>query len=205
MYVQGNNAVPQSPQSTVSVPYLSAQTAGNLNVVVVGWNDTAASITSVTDSAGNSYQVALPTAQGNGMSQALYYARNISASAANANKVTITFSQAAAYPDIRIMEYKNVDPTNPFDVGASATGSAATANSGNVTTTAAPELLVGAGMTQGVFSGAGSGYTKRMITSPDGDVVEDRVVSTSGSYNATAPVNGTWLLQLAAFRPAPGP
>ena len=41
-YVQGNSATPQTPQTTVTVPYTAAQTAGNLNVVVVGWNDTSA-------------------------------------------------------------------------------------------------------------------------------------------------------------------
>ena len=38
-FVQVNSAVPQTPQSVVSVPFNSAQTEGNLNVVVVGWND----------------------------------------------------------------------------------------------------------------------------------------------------------------------
>ena len=35
-FVQGNAAVPQSPQTTVIVTFAGAQTAGNLNVVVVG-------------------------------------------------------------------------------------------------------------------------------------------------------------------------
>jgi C1A family cysteine protease len=41
-YVQGNYATPQDPQTTVSVPYAGAQTAGHLNVVIVGWNDSTA-------------------------------------------------------------------------------------------------------------------------------------------------------------------
>ncbi len=200
--MQGNSAVPQSPQSGVSVRYTSAQTAGDLNVVAVGWNDTSATVSSVVDSAGNTYQVAVPMAQGSGLRQAIYYAKNI---AAATDTVTVTFSQAATYPDIRIAEYKNVDIANPFDVGASASGSAATANSGSATTTAASELLVGAGMTAGAFSGAGSGYTNRMITNPDADILEDRVVASAGSYSATAPVNGAWLMQLATFRAASGP
>src|SRR6266566_5751845 len=54
-FIQGNYAVPQTPQATVTVAFSGVQTAGNLNVVVVGWSDSTASITSVTDSAGNSY------------------------------------------------------------------------------------------------------------------------------------------------------
>jgi hypothetical protein len=43
-----------------------------------------------------------------------------------------------------------------------------------------------------------------MITSPDGDIVEDRLVTATGSYNATAPLNerGPWIIQLIAFRAA---
>ena len=38
-FMQANYAVPRTPQTTVTVTYTSAQTAGNLNVVVAGWND----------------------------------------------------------------------------------------------------------------------------------------------------------------------
>src|SRR5438270_75475 len=58
-FVQGSDATPQSPQSTVSVTFTSAQTAGHLNVVVVGWNDTTAAVSSVTDSIGNAYTLAV--------------------------------------------------------------------------------------------------------------------------------------------------
>src|SRR4051795_3905780 len=62
-YVQGNYVTPQSSQPSVSVVFNSAQTSGNLNVVVVGWNDSTVSVTSVTDSSGNIYQRAIgPTA-----------------------------------------------------------------------------------------------------------------------------------------------
>ena len=51
-YVQGNSAVPQTSQSTVTVAFTAAQTAGNLNVVVVGWRTTTTHILSVSDTAG---------------------------------------------------------------------------------------------------------------------------------------------------------
>jgi hypothetical protein len=189
-------------QRTVTVAYTKPQAAGDLNVVAVGWNDTTTTIVAVADSAGNSYQVAVPMGQGSGLRQAIYYAKNIAAAAANT--VTVTFSQAATFPDIRVLEYANLDAVNPLDGGASAAGSAATATSGSVTTSAASELLVGAGMTTGMFSGAGSGYGSRVLTSPDGDIAEDQVVSTVGSYSATAAVNGAWLMQLATFRAKTG-
>ena len=39
-FVQVNAATPQSPSTSVAVSYPLAQTAGNLNIVAVGWNDT---------------------------------------------------------------------------------------------------------------------------------------------------------------------
>src|ERR1700694_2475319 len=54
-FVQSNSAIPQSPQTTVTVTYTAAQTLGNLNVVVVGWNNSTSTVSSVTDSLGNAY------------------------------------------------------------------------------------------------------------------------------------------------------
>src|SRR5262249_10131180 len=56
-FVQGTFAVPQTPQTTVTVAFGAAQTAGDLAVVVVGWNDTTSTVTSVTDTRGNAYQL----------------------------------------------------------------------------------------------------------------------------------------------------
>ncbi len=78
------------------------------------------------------------------LSQSIYYAKNIVAAAAGANAVTVTFSAAAAYPDIRILEYKGADPANPVDVTAAGTGSNTSSNSGSATTTNATDLLFGA-------------------------------------------------------------
>ena len=104
-YVQGNVAVPQAPQAAVGVPYTEAQTAGDLNVVIVGWNDSTTNVTSVTDSNGNVYRLAVgPTTGTGGVSQAIYYAKKVSAAAAGANTVQVTFDGEANYPDIRVVE-----------------------------------------------------------------------------------------------------
>src|ERR1700740_975863 len=62
-YVQGNYATPQTPQTSVTIPFTAAQSTGDLNVVVVGWNDSTAIVSSVTDKSGNLYKLAVgPTA-----------------------------------------------------------------------------------------------------------------------------------------------
>src|ERR1700722_14904848 len=77
-YVQGNSATPQTPQTTVNVTYSAAQVVGDLNVVVVGWNDATATVKSVTDKSGNVYALAVgPTSYFTSLSQSIYYAKNI--------------------------------------------------------------------------------------------------------------------------------
>jgi IPT/TIG domain-containing protein len=195
-FVQVKAATPQSPSASVSVTYPVAQTLGNLNVVAVGWNDTTSAVSNVTDSRGNGYALA----SGTGLRQSIYYAKNI---AAGSNTVTVTFS-AAAFVDIRVLEYSGLDTVNPLDKTAGAVGSGTSASSGAVTTTAANELIFGGGMTLAKFTGAGSGFTSRIITSPDADIAEDRTVSATGSYSATAPNSSSnWVMQLATFKAKP--
>ena len=112
-FVQVNAACRRPTSPTVTVPYTNAQTAGNTNILAIGWNNTTSNITSVTDSAGNTYQLAVPTARGTGISQAIYYAPNIKAAPAATNTVTVTFNTATPYVDIRATEYSGLDPPTP--------------------------------------------------------------------------------------------
>src|SRR5205809_8118165 len=107
--------------------------AGYLNVVVVGWNDKKAQIQSVTDTARNAYVRAVgPTSQSGIATQSIYYARNIAA--AGANTVTVVFTAAARYPDIRIAEYGGLDPLAPLAATAAAQGSRTPSSSAPLTT-----------------------------------------------------------------------
>src|SRR5262249_35915302 len=93
-FVQGNFQAPQSSPTSVVVTYTAAQSAGNLNVVIVGWNNASTTVSSVTDSSGNAYTLAVgPTVQpaGGGLSQAIYYAQNIKSATASGNAVTVRF------------------------------------------------------------------------------------------------------------------
>ncbi len=200
-FVQVAAADPQAPSSTVTVKYATAQAAGDLNVIVVGWNDTTSTVTSVIDTAGNKYALAVgPTVYPGLLTQSIYYAPNIAAAAAGTNSVTVTFSAAAAYPDIRILEYSGVDTAALVDASAAAAGTAATHDSGALTTTGANELLFAANMTTGLTKAAGTGFTSRVITIPDSDIAEDCVVATAGSYHGVATGSGQWVMQAVAFR-----
>jgi hypothetical protein len=195
-FVQVTAATPQSTTATVSVAYSKAETAGDLNIVVVGWNDTTATVQSVKDSAGNNYSLAIGPTIGTRLQQSIYYASGI---LAGSNTVTVTFSQAAAFPDIRILEYRGV---TTLDVKAGTSGSSTAANSGAAATTAANELIFGANMVATSTGAAGNGFTSRIITSPDGDNAEDKVVTTAGSNSATATLKsaGPWVMQMVTFK-----
>jgi chitodextrinase len=205
-FVQVNYATPQSTLTTVAVTYTATQGAGDLNVVIVGWNDTTSSVASVKDSSGNTYALAAgPTAVSGFLSQSIYYLKNIAGAAAGGNTVTVTFNKAAAFPDIRILEYSGIDTTSPLDVTASGSGNSNAAATSSATTTNANDLIIGADMIYTFTSGPGSGFTSRTITSPDGDIAEDKIVTVTGSYSASAPLNdyGPWVMQMVAFKAHP--
>jgi hypothetical protein len=202
----------EDQHSALSVTYMRAQVAGNLNVVVVGWEHTTASVSSVTDSNGNVYTLAVGPTQNSDhhLSQSIYYARGILAAGARANTVTVQFTGPAHPADlqahIRILEYSGLDQANPVDVTAAAIGTNAESNSGAATTTNAHDLIFGANTTHRHTSGPGTGFTKRLSTSPHGDIAEDRVVTTAGSYSASALLkgHGPWIMQMVAFKAAAG-
>jgi Domain of unknown function (DUF1929)/IPT/TIG domain/Glyoxal oxidase N-terminus len=199
-FVQSNSAPTtfQPSLTTVSATFSAAQSAGNLNVVAIGWGDTTSLVSTVTDSRGNTYTQAGGTTTGSGLRQAIYFAKNI---AAGSNTVTVKFNQAAVYPDIRILEYSGLDTSNPLDVTAAGAGTGTTATSAAASTTAANELIFGAGSNGDGFSGAGTGFTLRMINYY-GNLAEDKTVSSTGSYSVSAPLkrSTTWIMQMVTLK-----
>ncbi|HEY3822145.1 MAG TPA: hypothetical protein VGL81_33500 [Polyangiaceae bacterium] len=201
-FVQIAASSPPGFVPSVTTALLQAQTAGDLDVVAIGWNDATSTISEVTDTSGNAYALAVgPTRLGSDLSQSLYYATNIHSAAAGANSVTVTFVQPANVVDLRVVEYSGLDPVAPLDQTDTGAGtSSGPATTGSVTTTTARELLFAAGMSTDLYSGAGAGFSMRLVSS-DGDAVEDRTVSATGLYSATATVAAScgWVIQLATF------
>jgi hypothetical protein len=189
--------------TSVSTSFPGAQQAGDLNVVAIGWGDTSSTITSVSDTSGNNYVAAAPANTVPGvLTMAIYYAKNIAASANNT--VTINFSSQVPFPDLRALEYSGLDPANPLDVTAAGSGSNAASSTPPVAISYPNELLFAANdVTTGTTS-AGPGFTSRVITQPDEDIAEDEIVNLAGIYTATAPLStpGSWAMQMATFKAA---
>jgi hypothetical protein len=195
-FVQQNFGCPQASQAVTSVTLKSAEKLGDTNVVVVGWNDVTSTVASVVDTQGNAYALAAPIVRNPGgpNSQAVYYATGTRAST---DKVTVTLSAAAWFMDVRVLEYAG---KLLLDQSASAEGTSTTASAGPMTL-GSGELVVAAGTTYGEFVTSGSGYTERVITTPNGDIVEDRLTTSAGAVTAQAPEDGSpWVFQAVAFR-----
>lgn len=197
------NSEQQTSAPTATIPYTLAQTAGDLNVVVVGWNDTTATVQSVTDTAGNTYTLAFPATQGTSITQAIYYAKNIKAGASNT--VTVTFNQAAAFLDVRVMEYSGLDTANPLDAGGGASGTGTGLDSGAINVTSAGDLFLGASTVNGTVVAPGTGFATVILTK-FGDNVEHFFPTTAGSFDATATQDKSvpWVMQGVAFRQPTG-
>jgi hypothetical protein len=193
-FVQVAAATPSSATS-VAVAYPSAQLAGNLNIVVVGWSDSTATIKSVKDSAGNKYILAIGPTTLYSETQAIYYASKV---LGGKNTVTVTFNQAATYPDIRVLEYRGV---STVDVAIAATGTSQAMSTGAMTTRTANELIFSANTVSNWVQAPGTGFFTRIITS-DGDLAEDQFVSSAGSYSGTATLadSGPWVMQVVGFK-----
>jgi len=106
---------------------------------------------------------------------------------------------------IAVAEYSGVATASPNDgTNQTATGATTTPKGGALTTTNANDLIIGANYVLSNTQGAGSGFTRRVITNPDSDILEDRIVTATGSYSATAPVHPAgWIMQVAAFKRHP--
>ncbi|MGA9966389.1 MAG: galactose oxidase-like domain-containing protein [Terriglobales bacterium] len=195
---------PKNSVPSVSAAYAVAQSAGDLNVVVIGWNDATATITSVTDSSGNTYAIAGSAMQGKALTQAIYYAKNIAAAGTGANTVTVAFNQGASYPDLRIFEYAGLDTVSPLDVANGSSGNGFTASGGSIKTNAANELVLASDTVLSKTLSPGAGYIPVLLTSFF-DIAEHQITTQKGSFNPSASLDAqtNWVMQVATFK-APG-
>src|SRR5579871_2702174 len=188
-----------SSGSSVPVGFDLPAKAGNTIVVYAIWDNAGAA--NVTDTLGNHFaSVSAPVSWGNGYSAQIFYA---TLATGGADTVTVAFqTPTTLFGVVYAHEYSGISASNPIDVIASASGSSATLNSGAATTTSANDLLFAAGVSDNIVTNVGSGFTLRDLSY--GNITEDKIAASTGSYSATATHNGQqWGMQMVAFRPAP--
>ena len=185
-------------------------TAGNWIAVCIRAGLSGQTFT-VTDSNGNSYRQAVQINDTldapNGNTLAIFYAENVRA---GANTVTVSDTTSGTLR-FAILEYTGVATANSLDVIASAQGSSTSPNSGNATTTASGDLLLGAVVTADArtFTPPTGVQIRQFIPGEPGTklIVEDSIQAAPGTAAATATLSGEsaadpWGAVLAAFKKA---
>jgi hypothetical protein len=195
--------------SDLEVTFTNDEVAGDLNIVVIGWYDDHPNSIVVTDSTkANTYHQAVGIrvldAGSDSVSQAIFYASGIKPSrGAGPTTVTVSWTmESVFYPDVQILEYAGVS-TLDESATASGTGEAILAMAGPVVPMHDPELLFAAGTSASCNDGfvhGGTGEAWSHVDN-DGNIAEDRIVSSRGSYYAEASQGDTapWVLQVAGF------
>jgi hypothetical protein len=193
--------------TTASLNFPSANTAGNFIAVVIRGGLSSSQVFTVKDSSGNTYKKAVQIGfTASAVTSAIYYAENIKG---GANTVTVSMTVNGPLR-FAIMEYSGVATSNSLDATAAATGTGTAASSGNTTTTVSGDLLLGSVSTvNGATFTAGTGYVIRdYVPNESGTklITEDRIQSAAGIASATATLaaSDTWGALLAAFKAAGG-
>jgi hypothetical protein len=189
--------------TNVSTSYVQAQIAGDINIVVVNWQASTGTISSISDVTGNSYTSVSGPIRGTALTQSIYYAKNIATSAAGANTVTVTFS-ASENSSVQVLEYSGLSMSAPLDVSAGSSGNSSSPSSGNVTTSFANELIIGAQTVQnaGAYTSTGPGFRPvSSTTNPSSTVISDRIVSATGTYSTSSTLSSTqhWVMGIVTF------
>lgn len=192
-----------------SCAYGSANTAGNLLVAVLQDSNDPAGIT-LSDTRGNAWIKAVGLySSGLVLSGSIWYAANC---AAGANTVAVA-GGFTVFQCLAVAEYSGIATASPLDKTAVDLNSAAASPDSGPTaaTTQADELLVG-----GIALDAGSAVTwtgsftsRQSATNGGGNrmvAFGDRIVSTTGAYDATATsTTGDWIAAIATFKAASAP
>jgi hypothetical protein len=188
-------------QSSTQLAWTNAQVAGDLSVVVVGWNDPSRQLQDIHDDRGGTFVQVGTKVFEDPFSEVMFVVADI---AAGTNAITVTFDQSVARIEMRVLQYRGLATQNPVDVEHGAHSNTGTVtDSGAATTTHWHDMIVGCNIVgAATTSMMGPGFTQRMII--DGDACEDKEVTTAASYSATATQSSSnsWTMQMVALRAA---
>ena len=192
--------------STVTLPRPS--THGDLLVLSAGvYTGATNQITSVTDSAGNSWtKIGAYDVSGHNSDGEMWYSPN----AASAATVTVHLS-STVNTAIEVQEFSGVATASPLDTSAGQSNTSTSADSGSITPAAGNELLVGfaAGHANAeTMTVSSAGFTTQPQQTTGASVASivtgSKVLSTPSAqaFTATFPTAMYWAAGIAAFKAA---
>ena len=206
-FVQSASGTETTTATSLTAGFPSATTTGDLLVLSASvYTGTTNHITSVTDSAGNSWtRIGAFSISSHNSDGEMWYSSN----ATSASTVTVHTASAASV-SFEVQEFAGVAASSPLDASIGSSNTGTTANSGTVTPTLANELVVGfiAGhATAQSITVTAPGYTlqpQQTSTGPVASLISGyRVLglpvaqSIAGSFNSAM----YWAAGVALFKP----
>lgn len=187
---------------TCNAVFGTPSVAGDVVLMTATYASTTAQVKSVSDSDGDVFQLALgPMAwAGSPYRTELWWATANGGGSPSMVIVELT-AASTAFEQLALDEYTGVDPTQPVDQIAFASGlTGTTFDSGPKTITHAPEIIFGHGEGMSETVSAGLGFTVRDTS--NANIEEDQIVSTIGSYAATFGLSksGEWIALMVTLR-----
>jgi hypothetical protein len=204
-YAQTHIATVSKYQATtglsISKYFASPSTSGNLIIVQLTYDNRSASVSTVTDSKGNSYsRIGTPVNWNTIDRSELWYSYNITGGG-SAIMITATLTIApTSYLQIYASEYSGIMVTsNPLDQSSFTAGSSMAVSTTPKTTLNPNELIYGASIGASGALTTGAGFTNR--SSANQNIIEDKNGTSAGSYSATfSSAGGNWIAMMASFR-----
>lgn len=202
-----NRSAP-SGATTASVSTLTttatSQTTGNL--VVCGVNrQTGSNVSTVTDTAGNSYgRIVNAFTIGTALID-VWYAFNITGHASNVT--TVALSSGSIYASVTCSQFSGLGTSASFGANSNATGTGTAISSGSVTTTGSDSVIYAYAMNgNGANWTAGTGYALTFYAVA-GDATnyyadEYHIVSASEAATAVLDASNTWGIVAVSFNVA---
>jgi hypothetical protein len=182
----------RQPTSGGTLTLTLPQATGVGHALIVGLSFWPLDISSVTDGSGDTFTRGLVTSifhnvSGSGFYDNFYYAKS---TAGGTTSLTLNFSGGSTYLLVAVAEVAGLDPAAPLDQSGFQESLTATAawSSPAVTTTAANEYLFSWAASEAsrvTCSSPASGWTIESQTNPATVCLLDRVVSATGSYQAS--------------------
>lgn len=187
--------------SSLSTGFTSPVAADDLIVVTVDFDHTSpVTASSVTDSLGSTFSIVGPDdgyAIANNNRQYIAYAL---ATTSGSDTINVVLNASVlSYLELRIHEYASASLVAPFDshaAGTSVTGGTDAAQTSALVTSEPNELIFGL-IIDGTVT-AGPSFTTR--NTAFGDLTEDEVAQTPGSYTVVATTTNGWTASAVAFR-----
>ncbi len=193
-FVQATTTKPTAVMTTLALP--AAVTSHDAIIVCLNYpTSSGTTLVSVRDAFDNDYRVIVGPIAGDSDDHYILLAADVQG---GADTLVVTLSAApTGGSDLFALEYAGLALNSPFDVSANMTGTGTAMDSGAATTISAPELVLG--YAEAANATPGTGFVKHATQS--GNIVEDELAMTAGSYSATATTTGGgWTMLMATFR-----